>query len=265
MEEELSPTGIATEWVVGTDGGQLSPDEWAQVVDAEAQARSPHWIIPGLVGCALSHLDAYRRIIASGEPAALVLEDDAVLPEQLPQLLAALEPQLTGAEVALLHYKSTRPCQFSDFAAVDLPGEARLLYPISTAPLVAATAYVITSVACERFLDFMLPIRVGPDSWGHFFEHGVVERVRCVAPRAVDARADFKSTIDYLGDSASLRQRLVTAVARRRIWPLYQLLAKRRARSAARMSDFTVVSDPPPYLNPPSEGMTQADRPGIGG
>jgi hypothetical protein len=130
---------------------------------------------------------------------------------------------------------------------VPLTDGSRLLYPVDVEPLNATVAYMITRDACLAMIDFVVPVRTGPDSWGVFVEQGALDRVRCVVPRPFGTRNDFKSTIDYLGDSSSPLQRAMSAVSKRRIFPLFQLLAWRRARLEKRLSQFTVVPERSPY------------------
>ena len=247
IESELRHAGLDYEIVPAVDGVRLKDEERARLVDAEAVARSPDWLRPGIIGCSLSHLEVYRRIVASGERFAFVIEDDVSFDPSIRDLLAALEGELRGSEAALLYYRSVRPCQFSGEDAVHLGGESTLMYPMELEPLNATGAYVLTAQAARKLSGFILPVRVGPDSWGVFHEGGALDRLRCVVPRPVRTRTDLKSTVDYLGSHRSLRQRVMTAIADHRVFPAYQLLALRRAAIERRMSRFSVVSDRSPY------------------
>ena len=72
-------------------------------------AKSPHWLRPGIVGCCLSQVAAYRAIVADGAPAGMVLEDDVILPDDTVELLATVAPLLERREVALLYYPVSGP------------------------------------------------------------------------------------------------------------------------------------------------------------
>lgn len=247
MQRQLDRLGMEYEFVTAVDGAALTADERLELVDEDVVARAPDWLRPGIIGCCLSQLAVYRAIAADGASAALVLEDDAVLPSETPALLAGLAPKLDRREVALLYYRSIDPCRLSDRDAEPLVGKRRLLYPVDLEPLNAATAYVITREACLSMIDFVLPVRTGPDSWAAFVEGGAIDRVRCVHPRPFGAQTDFKSTVDYLGGSTSAKQRVMGAVARHRIFPLFQIAAWRRAQIERNLSQFSVVSDRSPH------------------
>lgn len=250
MRRQLERLGIEHEFIGAVDGAALTRGERKWLVDEDVVARAPDWLRPGIIGCCLSHVDAYRAIVADDAPAALVLEDDAVLPPDTEEIIATLESQLDRREVVLMYYRSIRPCRLSDYNALPLIGDSRLLYPFDLEQLNATTAYVITREACLSMIDFVIPVRTGPDSWEVFVEAGALDRVRCVRPRPFGARTDFKSTIDYLGGSESTKQRAMTVVSRYRIFPLFQLAAWRRARIERRLSHFSVISERPPHSPP---------------
>jgi hypothetical protein len=154
----------------------------------------PKWLRPTILGCTLSHRAVYQRVIDEDLPYALVLEDDMVLPPDIHELAQAVARELDGREAALLYYRALRTCPMARQPAIPLPGERRLLYPIDPHTLTAAGAYVISRAGCERMAT---SDHHQPDNWGQFMEDGLLERVRCVVPRPVAYRTDFKSTVDY--------------------------------------------------------------------
>ena len=91
QEKQLAALGVEHEFVPAVDGQLLGPEHH---VDSLA---------PGIVGCVLSHIATFRQILADGHAAAVVIEDDAILPPNFNPLLESLAPALSGAEAALLH------------------------------------------------------------------------------------------------------------------------------------------------------------------
>ena len=58
-----------------------------EVIEAIAPSfLAADWFRPGHAACAMSHLSVYRKILASGEDLALVLEDDVTVPADLGSL-----------------------------------------------------------------------------------------------------------------------------------------------------------------------------------
>jgi glycosyl transferase family 25 len=66
------------------DGASLSPEALARSYDESATIRRyGRPLSPGEIGCALSHRLAYQTILSRGLDSAIVLEDDAILSDDL--------------------------------------------------------------------------------------------------------------------------------------------------------------------------------------
>src|ERR1700722_18799012 len=96
---ELQRTGLTYEFIDAVDGRNLDLDD-TTLVDPVLIAR--YSFPAGTAGCSLSHLSAYKKILADGFEHALILEDDIALPTDLNELAEDLASHMTGAEVALL-------------------------------------------------------------------------------------------------------------------------------------------------------------------
>lgn len=91
IEAQLDHLGLAYEIFSAVRGRDLSPEERASSLDETGHLRNEGRLpTPGELGCALSHIGIYRLIQERGISHALVLEDDAWLNPNLPQLLAAV-------------------------------------------------------------------------------------------------------------------------------------------------------------------------------
>jgi glycosyl transferase, family 25 len=243
IETELAGSAIDARFVRSVDGSALSRAERDRLVDEAAVARFPEWLTEGQIGCALSHLNAYRQIVEAGDHAALVVEDDIRLPHDAVELVTELYEVVGGSEITLLYYRAFGEYRFSSRMGVELNSGRRLLYPLELRGLVCSSAYVVTREAAQRMTEHVLPVRAGADSWAFHHESGALDRLRCVVPRPAGFRHDFKSAIDYL-PAGSAAQRAMRTIERRRLPPLYQLLAWRRARSEREMSRFEIVDEP---------------------
>lgn len=72
------------------DGTSLSVEDKASYAGTRRRLFFGHDLTPGEIGCLLSHRGIYRHMIANSIQAALVLEDDAILADDLPDVLRAL-------------------------------------------------------------------------------------------------------------------------------------------------------------------------------
>lgn len=147
----------------------------------------------GQIGCALSHMSAYERMIALDLPHALIVEDDVVLPPQIHQIVAGIEAALRPGDVVLLFNWAETVGPFSSVDTVTI-GEYRLCLPMDMSSLGTAAAYVITRSAAEGILRANRPVAVTSDNWAYFFERDALTCGRALVPNAV-SRKPFESTI----------------------------------------------------------------------
>jgi glycosyl transferase, family 25 len=245
MEAQLQHIGLEHRFPAAVDGREMTSEDRDALVDEEAVARHPDWLTPGQIGCALSHLQVYREIIDEDQGVALVLEDDVILPPNILVLLSEVEEQISGNEVIMLYFRAFGTCEFSTVDAIELRTGGLLVYPLDVHPLVTTAAYVISAGACRGMAEHVVPVRAGPDSWSFHYESGAIERLRCILPRPVSVRHDFKSAIDYMPPD-SRAQRFTRLVESHRLFPLYQMLSWKRSLTERKMSRVALVDRPSP-------------------
>lgn len=105
MQTQLKERGINYERIPGVYGKTYAPTK--EEYDAEAAVlKTEHALLRGEIGCALSHVAAYKKIIAAGLPFTLILEDDVALPRDFKarvQEMIARQPT-TDFEYLLFDY-----------------------------------------------------------------------------------------------------------------------------------------------------------------
>lgn len=179
---EAERCGLDYELVNAVDGSQLTDEELHRLCDEEQVRKHSDWLTPGMIGCALSHYNVYTKIVENDVDVALVLEDDACLPNNLPELLREISEEVQPNEVISLFYMSFDPCQLSKKGKVGLSNNYGLYYPVDVNQVISTAGYVITKQAAKTMENIVLPVRVSPDSWGHFYEHKGFDSFRCVYP-----------------------------------------------------------------------------------
>lgn len=162
MAGQLDQPGFpAWEFLDAVVGRELGAEELRRQYDEEAaRKRYGKGLMIGHVGCALSHLDAYRRMQREGLDAALILEDDALIGEHALLAIRRLLTRLSADEPTLIllsHAKYYRP-----FGGWRLDRE-RKVFPIHMAR--GTHAYMLTRSAAERMLTAMPRVTVIPDHW----------------------------------------------------------------------------------------------------
>src|SRR5690348_4758531 len=89
---QLESLGLEYEMLTAVLGSALDSSEVSRITDMQRARRYLGRALTGAeIGCALSHVHAYRRILDQNLPAALILEDDVVLPPDTPVVLREIE------------------------------------------------------------------------------------------------------------------------------------------------------------------------------
>lgn len=163
-------------------------------VEERRQNSSPFlwWCIKGYpmrdgeYGCAMSHLNVYRRMIQDNLPIVCVLEDDAVPREALPKLLNWLETQMdfNRPQVALISNHREGKAE-TDF----------LLKRVTVGSY--TEGYVITLPAAKKILEKNLPIKCPSDTWTFWQQKGWIELYQAY-PEGVNQ--EWNTTVGYTSD-----------------------------------------------------------------
>jgi glycosyl transferase family 25 len=192
ISAQLKVAGIGAEIIEAVDGRRLSAQELAACYREDAaKALLPGGMTAGEVGCALSHLSIYRRMLERGLPWAVVMEDDALLGRDFRPVLNAVVQQLD----------SSRPeiCLFSLVDKYTNWGRKKIVHKYwLVRPMRAHSGhcYLLTSAAAKALLEFNYPVHSPIDNWMYFGGRGIA-RVRAVVPYCVGwAPCEKDSTIE---------------------------------------------------------------------
>lgn len=210
-------------------------------------------LLPGELGCALSHLAAYRSMVAHSIPQAVVIEDDAALPEDFDDLARAVLSELRQGEVISFHSPNQQQNLYSSHGARSF-GQSLLVTPMQPHSVRSTLCYAIDLGAARGILGGNDPVEFCADDFAAFHARGLVNHLRVLSPSAVDL-APFESLIGYRRTSL-----VMTYVARllNRTPGVCEIL--RRRRHHLRMSgdrNHVIVSDPSPLMagNPAYEEL----------
>jgi len=189
IERQLQALNLAYEILPAIRGKSLTSEERQRDYDQRRGFRTyGRTLSSGELGCALSHIAIYRKVAESNITHALVLEDDAWLNPNIPQLLEAIEKQYTAdqANIFLLSWASAVRQPYRRIWA------GYGLQPVRTAQ--CAHAYVISRSAATELLQVLYPVHIVADCWEWIIKHGVA-RVFALTPPAVTSDLSNDSDI----------------------------------------------------------------------
>ncbi|WP_201986786.1 glycosyltransferase family 25 protein [Hymenobacter rubidus] len=213
IEQHLSALGLVYEIVDAIDYQELTPADFARLIDPQAAAANPY-LTKGVQACALSHAKVCDLIAASPDRMALVLEDDAALPANIKSILALIEQEIADEEVISLSYYT----HFHDGIELSLQGAKKLangnslFYPVNLTDVGSAMAYVMPRAVAARLPRTAVPVRVAADYWGDHYRNGAFQSFRCLHPVPVHT-ASFRSTLDYAATQKSWPRQALTKLA----------------------------------------------------
>jgi glycosyl transferase family 25 len=125
------------------DGSRLSPDDWKQYSKSE--------LIPGEIGCALSHARMWERIALENIREVLTFEDDVLIGGTLPAILAHRN-RLPG-DWELTNFSTDAPQEPFGKFITDIYRASRHRDWVDQ-----ASAYLINSKGAKKLLDQAYPI-----------------------------------------------------------------------------------------------------------
>lgn len=172
MTAQLAALGLAYERV-GTDLRRAARAE----VDATVAAMLPglrfdHDALSGAeIGCWVSHLAAWRRMLEAGAPSCAVLEDDLLLDARLPDALRVLGGGAAGYDVVLFG-TSSRTVSSRRRTPV---GDFHVHAPVGT--IYNTWGYVVARAFAERFF------RRPPTPVGRPIDHLTGGALKALRPR----------------------------------------------------------------------------------
>ncbi len=156
MKEQLEGLGIAYERFPAIYGKALPPETLKKY-----HAPFRQWLKNGItlslseIGCALSHLTIFQKMVDENLPMACIVEDDSKLLPTLPMWLKKLDAEIdpTVSAAYILH-------QGPDEVSVDQPFEIQEIEGTTH-----CSVYVVTLPFAKQLIKYNAPILFPIDNW----------------------------------------------------------------------------------------------------
>lgn len=170
MQEQLVKSGLEYERFPAVYGKALTVEERRRVYSpVRAWLACGHILEPGEIGCALSHMGVYRKMVDEDIPYALILEDDCTFDADFSEALQLAEQAINTQKRQVL--------LLSGHGLDDEEKKGRRgVVAIDSGT--CADVYLITREAAVAILKMNYPIAVPCDSWPRFKRRAGVELYR---------------------------------------------------------------------------------------
>jgi glycosyl transferase, family 25 len=156
LQRRLAEWGTVVHRVEGTDGNAIDVAQWIAEGRYHPPAAGDRAMTRGELGCSDSHRRVWTEIVQRDLPGALVLEDDADPPPDLPQWIARAWRLRSRWDLLYLGYNwppATQP----------IAGEQDFVVPDIAQAWHVMHAYLVTQGGAQCLLDGAVPIRVPVD------------------------------------------------------------------------------------------------------
>ena len=223
---QLDRLGLRYRIFEATDGAELPEEEVERISDPVARAQFR--FTRGQVGCVVTKQRLYRTMVEEEIETALILEDDIIIPDELPELLPRVEAQLRDDEVILLLAHPGNGCEFSTQDVTSIQGDYQLRYPMNAYHVAMAAAFMLRRPVAARLSELLLPMHTCSDWWGKFHEEGAFQSLRCLWPSPIGLALELPSDSRARGGWHPALRKVRNYVEDHSVFPLSNILEWRR-------------------------------------
>lgn len=155
--------------IYAVDGRKLSAKEFFNCI-ATPIAHGHRLMLPGEVGCSLSHIQALESFLEGDAEAALILEDDVIGDDSSIDAVMELIRSLPPEALLICGGQEGMPARKYVFGKSTETRELYRLAPYSNSRIFRTCCYAVTRVSARQILDIQKRSLELADAWGTFFK-----------------------------------------------------------------------------------------------
>ncbi|MDE9435338.1 glycosyltransferase family 25 protein [Xenorhabdus bovienii] len=178
IQKQLNSINLDAEFINAVYGKALSAEQLNKFCPDFNQIS----LTLGEVGCSLSHLDTYKKIIDGKTSIALILEDDAKFDEKLIEVLSSLESHPMALSSTPYVFLLNKTNEYFDSFKKPLTRNYHIVDVIDAA---CAHGYILNLAAAKKLYEYLLPVRFVADEWKMLKEQNVI-KLRAIIPSIID-------------------------------------------------------------------------------
>lgn len=183
IEQQFSKLDLPFEFSEGVLGSALTTQQKQEIYnDKKAFRHQCRSLVPAEIGCALSHINIYRKMIDENIKYACIFEDDVILPENLGFYLKEIGKNIskTIPEIVLLSPAETKGVGFELDRKYELKKYKNGFY---------TSSYIVNKAGAEALLKELYPVNDVADCWLRLGRHKVVD-IKAIVPALVTQDQD---------------------------------------------------------------------------
>lgn len=204
-DQQLKTLGIQYERVSAVYGKSLTQEQLKKYFNPfRARLYKGARSSVGIIGCTLSHLFVYKRMIDENIPVALIMEDDLRLS---PGFTAALKYVEENVDLNLRQVILFSDHRGGVHTRISQSDESPQIVEVDSD--MCSEAYVITLAAARELYRINFPVVADVDAWGRFRRRGHIRLYHAEPPTVMQNRDDFKTNIEMFAPSSQPVLRLL--------------------------------------------------------
>lgn len=181
MDQQLKSLDIPYILFEAIDGHNLTEKHLEQYSSKHSFLLHNRDLLKGEIGCALSHIELYQKIVKENIPISIILEDDLIIKKEFKEFLLIIK-DIINDDWEFLNLCSFTPCVLAEKLFYK-----NFKYTVFTGHATGTCAQVIKLSAAKRLLEHAFPIRFAADGLtGRFSETGL--KMLGVYPNLVSLR-----------------------------------------------------------------------------
>lgn len=186
INTQLNNVNLQFEFLPAVLGKNLSRSELNRIYDGKLAFRNLcRDLTLSEIGCAISHIKAYQWMLSKEIDNLLILEDDVVIPDNLPILLKDISLSRTIPEVVLLSPAESKGVGINinnNYKIFDFKGGY------------FTSSYIVNRLAAEALITSLFPIGNVADCWPRLARHKIIN-LKVIEPYLIDQdQANFGSS-----------------------------------------------------------------------
>lgn len=203
MEKQLNKLEVPFDFFPAVLGKSLTEKELKQNYnDKKAFIHQCRSLVLAEIGCALSHINIYKKMVEEDIQVACIFEDDVILPAHLKDSLKLIEIEIDKKlpEAILLSPAETKGVGILLNENHQLSKYKNGFY---------TSAYVINLLGAKVMLKELYPVNDVADCWSRLNKHKII-KIRAVVPTLTEQQQEVfgSSTTDDINNSAKYSLRI---------------------------------------------------------